>query len=111
MNELIGAYQALSRKAAAVEVSEPMRIVSPLSIAPSEDLAVVAKTLSHRMPRTIRLAMEGLGTPDAQSADLLSYLLFDSAFTRELIAIGYRDADARVDEIEQCLRGDPRPSP
>lgn len=111
MNELIGAYQALSRKAAAVEVSEPMRIVSPLSIAPSEDLAVVAKTLSHRMPRTIRLAMEGLGTPDAQSADLLSYLLFDSAFTRELIAIGYRDADARIDEIEQFLRSDPRPSP
>jgi NTE family protein len=104
MNELIGAYQAMSQRAAAVEVSEPMRIVHPLSIAPSEDLAVVAKTLAHRMPRTIRFAMEGLGTPDAQSADLLSYLLFDSAFTRELIAIGYRDANARIDEIEAFLR-------
>ena len=104
MNELIGAYQAMSQRAAAVEVSEPMRIVHPLSIAPSEDLAVVAKTLAHRMPRTIRFAMEGLGTPDAQSADLLSYLLFDSAFTRELISIGYRDANARIDEIEAFLR-------
>lgn len=104
MNELVGAYQGLSHRAAAVEVSEPMRIVHPLSVAPSEDLAVVAKTLAHRMPRSIRYAMDGLGTPDAQSADLLSYLLFDSAFTRELIAIGYRDANARIDEIEAFLR-------
>jgi len=104
MNELVGAYQAISHRAAAVEVSEPMRIVHPLSVSPSEDLAVVAKTLAHRMPRAIRYAMDGMGTPDAQSADLLSYLLFDSAYTRELIAIGYRDANARIDEIEAFLR-------
>ncbi|MDB5970520.1 MAG: patatin [Hydrocarboniphaga sp.] len=104
MNELVAAYLSVSHHAAPVEVSEPMRIVHPLSVAPSEDLAVVAKTLAHRMPRTIRYAMDGLGTPDAQSADLLSYLLFDSAFTRELIAIGYRDANARIDEIEAFLR-------
>ena len=35
--------------------------------------------------------MEVLGTPDAQSADLMSYLLFDSAYTRALVQIGYRD--------------------
>jgi hypothetical protein len=33
------------------------------------------------MPRLVRYALEGLGTPDAQSADLMSYLLFDSAYT------------------------------
>jgi NTE family protein len=49
--------------------------------------------------------MEGLGTPDAQSADLMSYLLFDSAYTRALIDIGYQDAAARIDEIEQFLLG------
>ena len=36
--------------------------------------------------------MDGLGTPDAQSADLMSYLLFDSSYTRALIDIGYHDA-------------------
>jgi NTE family protein len=47
--------------------------------------------------------MEGLGTPDAQSADLMSYLLFDSAYTRALVDIGYRDAGARIDEVEAFL--------
>lgn len=83
---------------------EPMRMVSPLVISPSADIAIIAKTLQHRMPKSIRYMMEGLGTPDAQSADLTSFLLFDSAFTRELVQLGYRDAAQRIDEIEAFLR-------
>ena len=49
--------------------------------------------------------MDGLGTPNAQSADLMSYLLFDSSYTRALIDIGYNDAQARIDEIEAFLAG------
>ena len=56
------------------------------------------------MPRLVRYVMDGLGTPDAQSADLMSYLLFDTSYTRALIDIGYRDADADIDEIEDFLR-------
>jgi NTE family protein len=33
----------------------------------------------------------------------MSYLLFDSAYTRALIDVGYQDAAARIDEIEQFL--------
>jgi NTE family protein len=47
--------------------------------------------------------MDALGTPDAQSADLTSYLLFDAKFTQALIDIGYRDASQRIDEIEDFL--------
>jgi NTE family protein len=83
---------------------EPMRPVMPLVISPSEDLAMVAQRFAHRMPRLVRYLMEGLGTPDAQSADLMSYLLFDAAYTRALIDIGYRDAGERADEIELFLR-------
>jgi NTE family protein len=104
MNELVAAYQAAVHSKANVQVSEPMRVVEPLAITPSEDLAVAAKALAHRMPRSIRYVMDGLGTPDAQSADLMSYLLFDSAFTSELVHIGYRDAQLRIDEIEAFLR-------
>lgn len=111
MNELIRSYG--SRRVQPVEDSsddtptpqEPMRTVEPLVINPSEDLAIVAKALSHRMPRLVRYILEGLGTPNAQSADLMSYLLFDSAYTRELIYIGYRDASERIDEIEEFLVG------
>jgi NTE family protein len=81
-----------------------MRIVTPLALSPSEDLAMVAQRFAHRMPRLLRYVMDGLGTPDAQSADLMSYLLFDASYTRALIQIGYRDAGERVDEIEAFVR-------
>jgi NTE family protein len=82
---------------------EPMRAVEALVVNPSEDLAIVASQFARHMPRAIRFLLEGLGTPDAQSADLMSYLLFDKAYTRTLVEIGYRDADKRAGEIEAFL--------
>jgi NTE family protein len=73
-------------------------------VSPSEDLALVAQRFAHRMPRLLRYILDGLGTPDAQSADLMSYLLFDAAYTRTLVEIGYRDAAARIHEIEEFVR-------
>jgi len=102
MNELIVAYGSEGPLTGAV--SEPMRFVRPFVIAPSEDLALVAQRFAHRMPRLVRYLMDGLGTPDAQSADLMSYLLFDAAYTRALIDIGYRDAHDRAAEIEAFLQ-------
>jgi NTE family protein len=98
MNELVLASRG-GREPSAGQ-PEPMRVVKPLVISPSEDLAMVAKRLAHRMPRLLRYLLEGLGTPDAQSADLMSYLLFDRAYTSTLVEIGYADAEARLGEIE-----------
>jgi len=84
--------------------TEPIRPIRALAIYPSEDLAIVAKQMARRMPRVVRHVLDGLGTADAQSADLMSYLLFDAHFTRELVEIGYRDAGVRIDEIEELLR-------
>lgn len=109
MNELILAYGKRGTPLASVTapvVSEPMRLVLPMVVNPSEDLAIIAKSLAHRMPPLVRYLLDGLGTPDAQSADLLSYLLFDSQYTRALIDVGYRDAGARIDEIEEFLVGE-----
>jgi NTE family protein len=106
MNELIQAYGGESRRAPATRaaaVSEPMRVVSPMVVSPSEDLALVAQKYAYRMPRFVRYLMDGLGTPDAQSADLMSYLLFDKTYTRALVDIGYRDANERVDELEALV--------
>jgi NTE family protein len=105
MNELLAAHRD-DAPLMSPGVKEPMRTVRPLVIGPSQDLALVAKALSHRMPRLVRYLLEGLGTPDAQSADLMSYLLFDGAYTRALVDIGYRDAHVRIDEIEAFLRAD-----
>lgn len=108
MNELIQAYAGstpapAARGGASGTTAEPMRVVSPLVVSPSEDLALIAQRFAHRMPRLVRYMLDGLGTPDAQSADLTSYLLFDSFYTRTLVDIGYRDASARIGEIEAFL--------
>jgi NTE family protein len=102
MNDLIAAYGSGAEAAAAMQ--EPMRTIEPLVVSPSHDLALVAKAMGHRMPSVVRYLLEGLGTPDAQSADLMSYLLFDRAYTRALVDIGYQDAAARIDEIEAFVR-------
>jgi len=116
MNELLAARHVAHRAApdrdgngdgdgGGANVPEPMRTIEPLVVSPSEDLALVAQRFAHRMPRLLRFVLDGLGTPDAQSADLMSYLLFDAAYTRTLVDIGYRDAGERIDEIEEFLRG------
>jgi NTE family protein len=107
MNQLVEAHRQVSGGsdgfAAGGAVQEPIRSVQPLMVTPSEDLALVASRYASKMPRLIRHMMDGLGTPDAQSADLMSYLLFDSAYLKTLVDIGWRDADARIDEIETFL--------
>lgn len=101
MNEIVeaGAIPAAESPGA----SPGIRKVQPLTISPSSDLALVAAAFAHRMPRVFRYVMEGLGTPDAQSADLMSYLLFDSSYTRALLDIGYQDAAQRIDELEEFI--------
>jgi NTE family protein len=91
-------------------LGEPMRTVKPMIVSPSEDLALVAKQFEHKMPRVVRYVLDGLGEPNAESADLMSYLLFDKSYTQALIEIGYNDADLRVDEIEGFLLSDRAPA-
>ena len=100
MNELTTVHQGLNGFPSA---TQPMRRIVPFLLGPSEDLALVAQRYAHRMPRLLRYVLDGLGTPDAQSADLMSYLLFDAAYTRTLVDIGYRDAGERIGEIEAFL--------
>ena len=111
MNDLVGANRLLSHGSDPERpdgTATPMRQIDPLVLNPTDDLAIIARSFEHRMPRLIRHVMEGLGRPDAQSADLMSYLLFDGAYTSTLVDVGYRDADARADEIEHWLLAERR---
>ena len=55
------------------------------------------------MPRTVRALLRILGAPNDDGSGLLSYLLFESAYTRELIALGYADTMARREEVAAFL--------
>jgi NTE family protein len=103
MNDIIRAYGAGANSEKTLQLKEPMKLIDPFIINPSHDLASIAEQYSHKMPGAVRYLLEGLGNSKAQSSDLMSYLLFDSAYTRELINVGYNDANERIAEIEDFL--------
>lgn len=84
-------------------INEPMQIIRPLIIRPSVDIASIAETHAGCLPLALRYFLDGLGTSRSQSSDLISYLLFESEYTRALIDLGYRDAHSQMDEIEGFL--------
>jgi NTE family protein len=55
------------------------------------------------MPGALRSFLRVLGARGARGGRLLSFLLFESAYTRTLIAAGERDAGRRRAEISAFL--------
>lgn len=84
-----------------------LREVEVLVISPSEDIDRIAAQYSHELPRSIRFLLRGLGATRANGSTLTSYLLFEPAFCRALIALGYKDTMARRDEVMKFLSAAP----
>jgi len=86
-----------------VEEGEKIRPLKTLVITPSVNLSDLAGQHQKDMPSLIRYFVSSLGRDSDSCSDLMSYLLFTSKYTRDLIEIGYHDADERIDEIEDFL--------
>jgi len=81
--------------------------VHTLLIVPKEDVRKIAERYVYELPRGVRLLLRGLGATSKSGMQLVSYLLFESGFTRELIELGYRDALAMEDELRAFLFDQP----
>lgn len=86
-----------------VEECEKIRPLATFVITPSVNLSDLAGQHQKDMPHMVRYFVSSLGRDVASCSDLMSYLMFTSKYTRDLIEIGYHDADERIDEIEDFL--------
>jgi len=86
-----------------VDESEKVRPLATFVITPSVNLSDLAGQHQKDMPYLINYFVNSLGRDVASCSDLMSYLLFTTKYTRDLIEIGYHDADERIDEIEDFL--------
>ena len=82
-----------------------MRPIDTMVIVPSEDLRVIAERYRAELPFAIRALLRGVGGNRPGEDKLLSFLLFEQAYTRELMRLGYRDAMDVKDQLLEFVTG------
>jgi len=83
-----------------------LRPIDALVIEPSQRLDHLAAEHVHCLPWPVRWLLRGIGGTSQRGSALASYLLFEKAYTRALMDLGYADAMARRDELKTFLRID-----
>ena len=101
INQLIDAMPLENRP----ESISQMRPIDTMLIVPSEDLRVIAHRHRAELPFAIRALLRGVGGSNPGENRLLSFLLFEKAYTRELIKLGYNDAMKVKDELRDFVAG------
>jgi NTE family protein len=72
-------------------------------LTPTEDPRQVAARHLHCLPPSLKVLLRIMGASDLAGAQLASYLMFEGNYTRDMIAMGYRDAMAQGDEIRRLF--------
>jgi NTE family protein len=101
INELVHAAPEQARGARAIET---------LMLAPSVDPREIAARHVNEMPRSLLALLRVIGARDIEGSQLASYLMFEGAYTRELIELGYKDAMEARCALNAFITGEQLPS-
>jgi NTE family protein len=101
INEMIDSVPEEQRRGVIAKV----RPIDTMLIVPSEDLREIAFRHRQALPFAIRALLRGIGGKSPGENKLLSFLLFEKSYTRELIALGYRDGMNVKDELLDFVSG------
>lgn len=82
-----------------------LRPIDARIIVPSEDIRELAQIHRHAFPRTVKSRLDFIGARGPAGGQLISYLLFDQAYCRALMDLGYRAGRAGKDELVPWLLG------
>ncbi|MDH4047792.1 MAG: patatin-like phospholipase family protein [Gammaproteobacteria bacterium] len=101
INQLIDSVRPADRSGAIAH----MRPIDTMVIVPSRDLRELALEYRDEMPLPVRALLRGIGGRGRSEGRLLSYLLFEQSYTRELIELGYKDAMQVRDQLLAFVSG------
>ena len=80
-----------------------LKPVEFLVISPSTDLSEIVAKHMKRAPTSVRALLRGMGALNRAGRPLISYLLFEGPFCKELIELGYKDGLKQRGAITQLL--------
>lgn len=81
----------------------PFKYIEHLIISPTQDIADIAIKHYKKLPLAFRIALTFLGLNRGNSRRFMSYLMFIEPFCQELIELGYQDAMAKREAVEEFL--------
>lgn len=76
-----------------------LRPVEAMMIAPSEGINEIAQKYAYTLPWIMRYLYRAIGAMGPNGSTLLSYVLFEASFCRDLIELGYNDTFQQKHEL------------
>jgi NTE family protein len=101
LNEIVAKVGPISAEGAR------LKNIDMLVMLPSRDLSEIARHHVNSLPRALRTLLRTMGALNTGGGQLMSYLLFQDTYTRELIALGYQDAMKRSHDLLAFVSGHP----
>jgi len=83
--------------------NEGLKPIDSLVINPSHDFNAMAVKYYHKLPYSIRILLRSIGISNDSESSLISYLLFDKSYCKELIKLGFADALEKESQIRSFL--------